>query len=758
MENAATNEPSADSSSLFANTWVFAGSLVLLIGFTFPAVILGTESFVLRDFGLFGYPLAHHHKASLLSGEIPLWNPYNYCGVPFLAQWNTMVLYPGSLIYVLFPLPWSLGIFVLAHQFLGGLGMYRLLKSWHKTTALAAAVGAVAYAFGGLFQNCLMWPNNAAALGLLPWVLLLANEALQSGGRSIPIVILVGAAQMLTGAPEMILVTWTIVFILGVSLTFAKPTAIRSTLIRFGIIVAGVALLASPQLLPFFDLLSHSLRATYEMSDNQWPADPLFWANMIVPTTAVEHYGSGLRFLRGQQWTHSYYTGVFILLLGLYALCRGTDLRHRFLGFLALISCVLALGNHGHLYPLLDRFLPLGILRYPVKFLVFPLVILPILAADAIPRIAAKNRKSAWLVSASLILAMAVVAFGIIGWSGGSPEFQWRTWLNGIMRFVFLGLGLFTLWLLTKQLPLKMRCLSHGALVLIVWADLITHQPVLTPSVLTDLFRLENETLKAIKPPPAPGGARMLMSHQAREYNSQMSDDSLEQMFIEGRMSLAGNLNLSEGVPKFGGFFSLWFPKFAEVEQHIYRGENEIDERLADFLGIGYVTKTDTLNEWQPRPTAQPWVTIGRQPRFENDRELDRRRALGLFNPARDVYFDPARKQSLPVSADPSATVEDLQFGNHQITFRTRSTNTVAVVIAQFHYHPWKATIDGLPAPIIPSATGFQALAVPPGKHVVELRYQDNRFRLGIVLSFLTLVACGWHYFRWKPAADASKS
>ena len=710
------------NTSLFSNPWVFAGVLLCLICFAYPSVILGSESFVLRDFGLFGYPLAHYHKASFLNGEIPLWNPNNYCGVPFLAQWNTMVLYPGSLIYVLLPLPWSLGIFVLVHQFLGGLGTYRLLKSWH-AGGLPAAVGAVAYCFGGLFQNCLMWPNNAAALGLLPWVLLLAVSALQRGGRSLPLAILIGAAQMLTGAPEMILVTWTIITLLGVNLISSKAISAHEAATRFGLTVVGVALLASPQLLPFFDLLSHSLRASYEMSDNQWPADTLFWANMIIPTTAVEYFGSGLHFLRGQQWTHSYYTGIFVLLLAFFTLARGTDLRHRLLGLLALVSCVLALGNDGYLYPLLDRLLPLGILRYPVKFLVFPLVILPMLAAGAFAHSNQKINKKAWIIAGGLVGAMTIVAFGIVSWSGGSPEFQWQARLNGIMRFVWLALGLVAFWLLSRKLPDKLRMLPQGALILFLWLDLTTHQPVLTPSVLTDLYRVENETLTALQPVPKPGESRLLMSYQAREYSAQMTDDSLEQMFIEGRMSLSGNLNLSEGVPKFGGFFSLWFPKFAEVERMIYRNNHQIDEDLADFLGIRYVTRTGTLNEWQVRPTARPWVS------FE--------------------------KES---GSDSNARIEDLQFGNQRITFQTSSTNDEIATIAQFHYHPWKATIDGQAADIVPTTLGFQSITVPAGEHLVELRYVDSRFRLGLCLALLTLVGGCWYYLRTKPAADTSKS
>src|SRR4051812_7777261 len=67
-------------------------------------VFLGLRTFVARDFGGYTYPLALHLRESIWSAEWPLWNPYARCGLPFLAQWNTLVLYPPSLVYVVLPL------------------------------------------------------------------------------------------------------------------------------------------------------------------------------------------------------------------------------------------------------------------------------------------------------------------------------------------------------------------------------------------------------------------------------------------------------------------------------------------------------------------------------------------------------------------------------------------------------------------------------------------------------------------------------
>ena len=111
----------------FAGFALFLGVLVVLC---FPQVVFGLESFVTRDFGHFAYPLAFYQRQSFWRGEVPLWNPYNECGVPFLAQWNTMPLYPPALIYLVFPLSWSPGFFCLLHLWFAGLGMYWLALNW----------------------------------------------------------------------------------------------------------------------------------------------------------------------------------------------------------------------------------------------------------------------------------------------------------------------------------------------------------------------------------------------------------------------------------------------------------------------------------------------------------------------------------------------------------------------------------------------------------------------------------------------------
>ncbi len=132
---------------------------------TFLDVVGGQRTFFYRDFGVFTYPVAQYFRECFWRGELPLWNPLNNCGVPLLAQWNTAVLYPPSLFYLLFPLSWSLGVFNLGHLFFAGLGMYLLARRW-TGNPLAAAVAGLAFGFNGLSWHMLMWVSNLAHLGV----------------------------------------------------------------------------------------------------------------------------------------------------------------------------------------------------------------------------------------------------------------------------------------------------------------------------------------------------------------------------------------------------------------------------------------------------------------------------------------------------------------------------------------------------------------------------------------------------------------
>jgi hypothetical protein len=53
----------------------------------------------------------------------------------------------------------------------------------------------------------------------------------------------------------------------------------------------------------------------------------------------------------------------------------------------------------------------------------------------------------------------------------------------------------------------------------------------------------------------------------------------------------------------------------------------------------------------------------------------------------------------------------------------------------------WRATIDGVETPLIRANIGFQGLVIPPGRHVVEMRYRNPVVLAGLATSAVALLA-----------------
>lgn len=740
---------------------VFAGVLALLVFLTYPDAIVGGGTFVLKDFAVFGYSLAHHHKASFLEGTLPLWNPLNDCGLPFLAQWNTLTLYPGSLIYLLLPLTWSLGAFCLFHQFLGGLGMYFLARRWTGSN-LAGAVAGVAYAFNGLTQHCLMWPNNIAALGCLPWVWLLVQRGWQDGGRWLVGGALVGAVQMLTGAPEIILLSWLMLSgVAGLELLGAPKEGEASRFVRarrFVAMVVFVTLLASPQLLPFIDLLAHSPRTgTGEFID--WPIPLHGWANFFVPLFHMQTNAIGAWSQIGQGWTHSYYAGVAVVWLAMIALCRERSPRTVFLAVAFVVALVIGMGDNTPVYEAVAKVVPLGFMRFPVKFIVIATMALPLLAAYGIRGLLRPREEARDLaVSALVIGALLMTVYWLIGAKYDELAHPADSHDNAEARLLLFALAAGLLTCLAHASLERMRLWLGVGVIVVLWFDLRTQQPNLAPTMPRKNYTVANPTVKKLVPAVLEGRERVCLLGLTQLQNNFRSSSTLEENFIQNRLDLYSNLNLLEGVAKIDGFFSMWFPEKQEVEALLYRvGTTNLMPGVADFLAIRQTTSPTKFMEWQERPTARPLITAGQAPVFLGPTNTIARMSQPDWNSAVEVFLRPDDEGEVGAGFTTNAVVSDVELAAHEIRFRVRTDVATMAVIAQNHYHPWRATLDGEPVEIRRANHAFQAVVVPAGEHEVVLRYVDRKFRAGVGLAFSGLLICAafwWMAGRAKPVAE----
>lgn len=744
----------------------FAALLGVLIFLTFFNVVTGQETFFYRDFGVYTYPVAQYQRECFWRGELPLWNPLNYCGIPMLAQWNTSTLYPPCLFYLLFPLSWSLGVFNVAHLFLAGMGMYFLARRWLGNN-FAACVAGVGFAFNGLSWSMLVWISNLAAWAWMPWVVLCVKRAWREGGRHVVLAGLVGAMQMLTGAPEIILLTWFFCGALWLGQCLRKTAPFWPSLRRnlaAGLLTGG---LSAAQLLPFLDLLKHSHRDS-GFGNAGWSMPVSGLGDFLAPLFFCFEGGHGVFVQHDQYWAASSYLGVGILLLALTAVWRASALWVWMLAAAAAGSVLMALGDHGGLYSLVKAVLPqIGFMRYPIKFIVLAVFAVPLLAGIAVRRIqeggedAARVRKALKAVAVILLVLLAIIIG--IAWRCPMEGGDWpKTWHSALLRVVFLLLVPGTLIALAKAAEPKLQLLLRVVLLLLLWMDVFTLGSNLSPTVDRSVFEpgMIRNYLK-LNLHPQGGEARVMQTALAADKVRFTSLNKAEADYLCRRLSLYDNCNLLDDVPKIDGFFSLYLRDMAQVLELIYDyDEQKIDLKgLKDFLGVAYVSATAENSptgalEWVARTNYLPLITAGQKPFYFADTNTLGYLTSPDFDPRRHVLLPLEAKSRISVTNRTDAKIVSSQIAAQKLSLETTAGAPSLVVIAQGFYHPWHAYVDGNPTELFRANDAFQALQVPAGRHEVKLIYEDNVFRLGLAISLVTLAICValWFAFRNKQA------
>lgn len=724
----------------------FAGLLALLILAAYPEIIFGTHSFFYRDFTLFGYPLAFHLKESFWRGELPLWNPLNNCGLPFLAQWNTMVLYPPSLFYVLLPLPWSLGVFNLAHLFLGGMGMYFLARRW-TGNELGAGVAGTAFAFSGLCLHSLMWPSSIAALGWMPWVVWLVERGWKQGGRSLLLASVVAATQALTGAPEIIAFTWWISIGLFLA-TLWKPAGTRVRWsARFALIMLLVGGLTCAQMLPFLDFLLHSQRSR-DFGGDVWAMPAWGWANLLVPLFHCTPSRIGVFSQDAQQWTSSYYMGIGVLALAITGVCCVRRPVVWFFAAIAIGGLVLALGGNGHVLDGLKKVFPLlGFIRFPIKFVVLTALAVPLLAAfgfDWVQRRAGEKDPAArrQLLSIVVLLLACVAVIGLVAlYVPVENESGSRTAANAATRAIFLILIPAAAWIVARDQS-RVRC---GGLVLLVAIgfDGWTHAPRLSPTVTSAAFGSLRSSRARF---PYLGESRVMLHPVTQSFLEYASPHDPAEIVLGHRRALFSNCNLIEGVPKLGGFYPLYLKEEAEMRAMLDRTTNFTRAPLADFLGVSQISSPSEMFSWNIRTNAMPLITAGQEPVFAGRPETLAALASSEFDPRAVVYLPAEARGSISAAARSRTEVISSRVNSHRVEAEVEASAPAMVIVAQAFYHPWRATVDGRPVRLWRADHAFQALEVPAGRHRVQLVYRDRIFEIGVIVSAVTLftLVVGW--------------
>src|SRR5947209_3227786 len=180
---------------VFGDLLYGSGQVVSRYGTDLSHLFLG-----LRDFGF--RELGH--------GHLTLWNPHLFCGAPFLAGFQSALLYPPNWLYVILPVNRAANLDVALHVWLSGL--FACAWAGHRKLHPAAClVGGLVFMFGGPhFLH--VYAGHLAQLCTIAWaplVLLAIDGAIDADRARRPRWALLGsfalAMQILAGFPQIVL-------------------------------------------------------------------------------------------------------------------------------------------------------------------------------------------------------------------------------------------------------------------------------------------------------------------------------------------------------------------------------------------------------------------------------------------------------------------------------------------------------------------------------------------------------------------------
>jgi hypothetical protein len=368
------------------------GSLLLLGTLTlFFDVIFRGRVFFYGDLALYFLPELAFLRDELLAGRIPLWNPYVNCGQPFVGNPQTWLLYPSTLLLLLFSAPKAVALSTALHVLWAGLGMQAFLRT-RSLGAVAAALGAVAFAFGGAFVSKAQFPNMLQAMSWLPWLLWGAERVLakNSLGRVAALGLCVGLALLSAHAQVTLMqlylaVAWVIFRLVSL------PT--RERLSVFGALALAAALglgLALAQLLPVIEYASTSTRPHLGLREaNRFYLPWKELRVLVAPNSFGNPAFPGGWLGKGNFWEPCCYVGLIPLVL---AFCgRGSRERRFWIGA-AFLCFWLALGRSAGLFTLAFYVLP-GVKQFhdPARWLYLGTFALAVLAAQGLERVRVKE-------------------------------------------------------------------------------------------------------------------------------------------------------------------------------------------------------------------------------------------------------------------------------------------------------------------------------------------------------------------------------
>lgn len=718
-----------------------AAAVVMLVSLLpFARGLLAGQSFFFRDLADYFFPLRLFALQGLRAGELRYWSPLTHEGEPLALL---PIAYPLDLLQALAPTEAGLSLFLALHIPLAALGAF-LLARHLGLGPLGASGGALAYALGGFALSSLNLYVYAQALAWAPFVIRGLGRAAHGRWRDVAMAALfVGLAVTTTGIE---LVAQAIL----VGLLLARPRD-RGALARMGLaLVLGFGL-SGAVVLPVSALVADSARG-------RGFATEVVLAHSVHPITMLQTliaglYGDTAR-LTDTFWGQNYFPRGFPYFLSLYlgALALGLAVvgarakpePGRVLAALALAGLVVCLGRYAGLTALVDALPALRRFRFPSKafFTVHLAVALLVgLALDAL----ARGAESRTWKRASILLGAFGLLVAIAPWLALQPLGLRRYLLSGFFPPDFdvasrvraaaaISIDAMAGGLIALVGALLAYAASRGrlpagraALLLVglVASDMLRAGAGLNPMVSPAFFRPSPEASRMAERVRAAAGRLFTFDpgYSPAYYAARAQQEGHHEVwsFAVLQEALVPHFNLALSVPTALSLDQTMLAPHARIlapEEAEPRALARIVERLRE-AAVSHVLATEPLShpdleltlEVAPARIAPLHLHLyrlrGAHPRFE------------MQGQGRVLSFREA--------------------GSH-LTVEAETQGPATLLVRDAWARGWAVRVDGNVQPLTRTGHDHRAVALEPGRHVVDFAYGPPGLAIGLTITMLSAV------------------
>jgi len=724
-----------------------------------------------------GYAFREFAASTLrATGHFPLWNPYLFGGMPYIAAMHGDIFYPTFLLRMVMPTDVAMTWGFIIHLFLAGLFTFGFLRALGYSF-YGSLVGGIAYMMSGQIASYASPGHDgklfvSALFSLALWILyrgIRAGKAWMWGAFAliIGLCVLSPHPQLLQytllacGAYALFLAFSTLD---GISLP--RLVAIKRLGAALAAVVVGLAI-GAVQYLPVREYVKWSPRAgglaDYATATSYaWNPEELM--NVYLPQFSgmLENYWG-----RNGIHLHSDYAGVVVLFLaGAAFIGLRSDARRKHVIFWSIVLVVSLLWSMGSSTPFYR--IPYAIVpgtkyfRAPATIFFVGTLAIALLACMGAERFLQRRISGryliGWLVAGGFIAVLASVgalssmaeSFAdermfdrVLANRGALFVGAWRSFffvaLVAALGFAFFRgklSGRVAAWVLAALMAFDLWTIERA-----YWVFSPPAKVIYASDPIIDMLKAEPQPVRVLAFPVQPGHGRDvfltgdgLMTHRIRNvlgyHGNQLGryNELVGLRSADNRMVSPNVLQVTNTKYLLTDIAELPFLGNATLVKGPVRnasGDTVYLYRLNAEHPYSWVTPVAVQ-----APDDQVLATV-LNPRFDVTR-------AALFDTSANVAVS-KDLQTLPAPLSIATSVRHYEPGKVQIDLGAAAPQGSSLVVSENYYPGWKATVDGKPARIGRADYTFIGVELPEGARTIELNFTSDSYARGKTITWIAI-------------------